>query len=315
MIIIDMEWNRGYDKKPLDELLQIGAVRVERLGGPIVDTFNVFIRPKVHKRFGPGAKELPELDRSIASKVDFRTALAAFLKWRGEETEYATWGGDDLLVLVRNCEYWGLPVPEFPVVYDLQGAFGRTVGSVGRQLALWWAVEYCRLPEPFTFHNALNDAAYAAVVAEYIRGEDLRRELPMDLRRKKLPRFSEEPFPAKPRLRVGPMAAREQVLDAKRSRRPACPLCGREAWVTQWREGPGRQYFSPFRCPDHGRFLCRLTVTPMENGQWRGRLAVPALTGPVLLEYQQAMEAEPYRCKGTGRKRRRRRRKRTAVQI
>ena len=28
MIILDFEWNRGYDGKPLDEILQIGAVRL-----------------------------------------------------------------------------------------------------------------------------------------------------------------------------------------------------------------------------------------------------------------------------------------------
>ena len=40
MIVLDLEWNRGYDKKPLDEVLQIGAVRMDGLGGPITDTFN-----------------------------------------------------------------------------------------------------------------------------------------------------------------------------------------------------------------------------------------------------------------------------------
>ena len=40
MIILDLEWNRSYDKKPLDEILQIGAVRVDRLGGPVTDTLD-----------------------------------------------------------------------------------------------------------------------------------------------------------------------------------------------------------------------------------------------------------------------------------
>ena len=32
MIVLDLEWNRGYDKKPLDEVLQIGAVRMDWAG-------------------------------------------------------------------------------------------------------------------------------------------------------------------------------------------------------------------------------------------------------------------------------------------
>ena len=56
MIIMDLEWNRGYDTKPLNELLQIGAVRMDSLNGPIADVFNIYIRPSVHKKFDMGAK-------------------------------------------------------------------------------------------------------------------------------------------------------------------------------------------------------------------------------------------------------------------
>ncbi len=95
MIILDLEWNRSYDKKPLDEILQIGAVRVEKLGGPVVDTFSVFIRPQVHKRFDPGARKLPELRASIESNVEFPAGLEMFRTWCGEETAFAAWGGGD----------------------------------------------------------------------------------------------------------------------------------------------------------------------------------------------------------------------------
>ena len=66
MIIFDLEWNRGYDKTPLEEILQIGAVRIERMGGPIVDSFCIFIRPCVHKKLNRTAKYLPELQAAMA---------------------------------------------------------------------------------------------------------------------------------------------------------------------------------------------------------------------------------------------------------
>ena len=43
VIVMDLEWNRSYDKKKLDEILQIGAVRIDAVGGTIRDTFNRFI--------------------------------------------------------------------------------------------------------------------------------------------------------------------------------------------------------------------------------------------------------------------------------
>lgn len=39
MIVLDLEWNHSYDKTN-HKILQIGAVKVDRLGGPVLDTFN-----------------------------------------------------------------------------------------------------------------------------------------------------------------------------------------------------------------------------------------------------------------------------------
>ena len=83
MIILDLEWNRGYDKNPLDEILQIGAVRLDRPGGPITGTFNAFIRPRVHKKLNRAAKALPEVKASQTSDLDFPTAYGRFLAWCG----------------------------------------------------------------------------------------------------------------------------------------------------------------------------------------------------------------------------------------
>ena len=59
MIVLDLEWNRGYDKTPLEEILQIGAVKLDKLGGTITDTFCIFVHPCVHRNFPP--KSLPLL--------------------------------------------------------------------------------------------------------------------------------------------------------------------------------------------------------------------------------------------------------------
>ena len=103
MIILDLEWNRGYDKKPLNEILQIGAVRIERLGGPIVGAFNACIRPTVHKKFDLGAKKLPDLGAFKTSHTRFPAAAEAFRAWCGEDRVFAGWGGGDVEELNRNC--------------------------------------------------------------------------------------------------------------------------------------------------------------------------------------------------------------------
>lgn len=304
MIILDLEWNRGYDKKPLDEILQIGAVRVAELGGPIVSTFDAHIRPRVHKKFGPGAKKLPDLDLSRASDLDFPTALASFTAWCGDDHELGLWGSDDLGVLYQNCAYWDLPVPELTTTYDLQLTFGELLDAGPQRIALWRAVDYCRIPDIFTYHNALYDAAYVALVSAFLRPEDL-TTLPSPDRqaavqaatpvvpREELPDFTKERFTPPPKFRIGPLPAPAEILSARRARRPTCPLCGRRYRAEEWRKGNGEQYYAPFTCPQHGIFLSRLTLAHLPDGTWRGTLAVPVLDADEIRSFRGTFRAQP----------------------
>lgn len=313
MIILDLEWNRSYDKKALDEILQIGAVRVEEIGGPIVDTFSVFIRPTVHKRFDPGARKLPELQASIQSEVEFPAALEAFRTWCGGETAFAIWGGgDDFKALRQNCEYWKLPRVPVETVCDLQMAFSYLVGT-GQQVALWRAVEYCGIPDVFDYHTALYDAMYTAVVAGWLTPEALayRPVKRAKTRRLSPPRLSKLPFPRQSRKRVGPFSSPADVLNARAVRHPACPLCGQAGSVSRWSftQPKGEKvplvYYAVFRCQEHGRFLCRLTLTAQEDGAWVGRRSVPAITPELKREYESARQGGIHICRSESKRRKR----------
>ena len=308
MIILDLEWNRGYDKKRLEEVLQIGAVKIDRLGGVITDTFNIYIRPSVHKRFDHGARALPELDLSRNSDILFPEALEAFRIWVGEEKTFAVWGGKgDFDVLTKNCAHWGLTPITPETLYDFQMAFSFIAGAEGRQVALWRAVEYCNIPDIFTFHNALYDALYTALLSKWLTPGSLAFTPPKSAKRRKT-KFAELTFQAPPRRRVGPFPSVEAALNGRAVRRAACPVCGAKDWATQW-ISRSRQYSATCHCPEHGHFLTRLTLSPQENGTWQGRLAVPELTPALRQEFENVVKkGQRYPCKGSGKRKRRRRR-------
>ncbi|MBR1842615.1 MAG: exonuclease domain-containing protein [Oscillospiraceae bacterium] len=191
MIVMDLEWNRSYDKKPVDEILQIGAVRTDGLTGVITDTFNVYIKPVIHKKFDMGARKLPDLDLVRASDISFRTAWADFLRWCGDESEFAFWGPDDELVIKRNCDYYGIEYTPFPRVWNLQRAFSHAYDGTGKnEMALYRVVTFLGIPDVFDYHNALNDAMYTALVGKVLRREDLE--------------FIPAPKPKRPRRRRRP---------------------------------------------------------------------------------------------------------------
>ena len=168
MIVLDLEFNSGlYEPENLDEILQIGAVRVDRLGGPVRDVFNAYIKPRVHKRLTPGARVLPELEESLKRGRPFEEVYRAWLTFIAGETEFAEWGRDDFKILCRNALHYGLE-PVFPEKYtDIQSAFSRALGGVN-SAQLYQAAEYCRVPDTFVFHNALHDALYTGLIGGFL---------------------------------------------------------------------------------------------------------------------------------------------------
>ena len=298
---MDLEWNRGYDKTPLDEILQIGAVKLAQPGGPILDTIDLYVKPRIHKKFDHGAKRLPELDRSKASEMKFKEAWQLFRVWCGEETEFASWGGQDLDALKKSCVFWGVDYDLPEQGKDLQAVMGRIFGVSGQQIALWRVMAYMGVPDIYDYHNALNDSVYTALATRLMTREDIDFVPPPKEKqpRRRRPRLTVKSFTPRPAAMTGPFEAREAALDARPSRSPQCPLCERHIWVTEWRSAPeSEEHWGMARCPEHGRFLCRLELKPGEAG-WRGELSVPQPDEAVLAAYTGA--GRLYRCRtGSG---------------
>ncbi len=222
MIVMDLEWNRGYDAKPVDEILQIGAVRVDG-SGAIRDTFSVFIKPAIHKKFDRGARSLPDLESSRESDVTFPEAWGMFEAWRGDDDEFAFWGSGDFEAVRQNCAYYGLSFTEPAHVFDFQAAFSHALGEDRQQSALWRVVEYLGIPDTFTFHNALNDSVYTALVGMWL-GDGARYLKPAPEKPgSRRDKFCSEVFPVTRGRRIGPFVSLEACLDSKAARITPCP--------------------------------------------------------------------------------------------
>lgn len=306
MIVLDLEWNSGlYTPLRLDEILQIGAVKLRTPGGPILDTFNAYIRPQLHKRLSPAAAALPDLALSQSSHLDFPTAFDAFLDWCGEDRVFGTWGNSDLSVLLQNQKHWKLG-DRLPKTYvDLQLAFDRALGC-GDNLALEWAAEYCGVPDIFDPHNALVDAVYTALVARLLTSGELegavREPGPFPKGQKALPRRA-NPW-------QGPFDSPERALNNRGCRKALCPRCGALNRVSAWHLGPDRFYYSPFHCLQCNRhYVLRLELTTDKKKKLWANPAVYRLVGEKKEAAQAACQSAPIPCKNPRRNGRRRRRR------
>ena len=313
MIVMDLEWNRSYDKKRLDEILQIGAVRIDAAGGPIRDTFNRFIKPRVHKKFDPGARKLPDLRESVNSELTFREAWADFTAWCGADRTFAFWGPDDFHVIEQNCAFWDVPCLT-ERVYNFQRAFAHACGAGDAMMALWRVVDYLGIPDVFDYHNALYDSVYTACVGQWLRQEDLDHAPPKKPGHNKKDSLSDLAFEPGPERPVGPFADEAEALDDRDSRTPECPICARRAMVSSWCGEEDGPFYAPFSCREHGWFLCRLSMARDESGTVWGSLGVPALTEELLADYREVRAGGSIPCRrlrdGAEARKRRRGRKR-----
>lgn len=312
MIVLDLEWNQPFGGRRMEEIIQIGAVRLARPGGPVVDAFNAHIRPSIYRKLSPVAKKLPESAQALTSELDFPAAYQAFLDWCGEDTLWAEWGAQDHGVLAANAAYWKLPTPPVTACIDLQAAFCRTLEiGLGRRIALEQAAEYCGLPLIYEFHNALHDALYAALITAWLTESSLLPTAPRTEakhKRRRGVKFSRETYPKQPRQKITPLPEREQLLNSRQARIVPCPLCRQPGAVESWYP-QGDVYYGVFRCENHGLFPVRMSVVHREDGSWQGRRVVPPLTDPERAAFAAARENEPFHCTREKAKRRRRHRK------
>ena len=265
MIVLDLEFNSGWYSVNMEEILQIGAVKIDYPGGPIKSAFNAYIRPSVHKRLSPIARLLPEVQSSMDSPLDFRQAFALFLDWVGDERVCAEWGRNDVRVLFKNACYWGLEakLPDYCV--DLQTAFGRTVDAKNG-LPLSRAVEYCGIPDSFVFHDALNDAMYTALVTRYIDERTL-KDCAFALTERDIHPVIPPKQPKKNQTRSGPFDSRKQALSSRSSRRVACPECGTVLCVNEWATQDGTVFYARCSCGGH-KFIRRLRMMEAPDGRF-----------------------------------------------
>ncbi len=301
MIVFDLEWNQGREPDSLEEIIQIGAVRLDKLGGHITGTFNAYIRPVVHSQLSVGARHLPDLSLSLNADTTFLSVYQAFSDWCKGETSFASWGAQDHLVLEKNAAHWDIPPLPAAERLDLQAAFDRTVGA-SRCLSLESAVTYCGIPDVFSYHNALSDALYAALIGEHVSTETLYAPPPPKKHRTKRMTFTSLPSGRLPNPLCIAFPKRGYALDNLKLRRFACPVCGAPLSLAHWFPSDEQTYYGYFSCRADGRFLCRLHLKQTENRIWHAERAVLSPSEENIDSFYAARHNEPHHCKKSRRR-------------
>jgi inhibitor of KinA sporulation pathway (predicted exonuclease) len=116
MIIIDLEWtccnNNEFDQEKDGEIIEIGAVRVNDDFSEIESTFQAFVKPVQNPELTEFAKKLLHISQEMVDEAEtFDKVWPKFLEWLGEDDSFGSWGGCDLVRIVRECKLHDLKQP------------------------------------------------------------------------------------------------------------------------------------------------------------------------------------------------------------
>ena len=269
-IILDLEWNqpisyqsrtyREVGDKLIFEMIQIGAVRL----GPDLtpaEAISIPIAPTHYLRIHPRIKRMTGLDsEKLAGAPNFRDALLQFTSWCGEDYTLLTWGCDDISVLYQNINFFHCEDIPLAPLCDIQKLFSE-VHHLKDRSGLKTAMEMTgiRAEESMSFHNALYDAWYTALVFKTLPDPSAVLNYLQKIHSRKGAREKTEG------------EAFDSVRDALQSEtaiHPVCPRCGRVLQLDgEYIKQSADKYIAVAKCKNHGRILIRLRFRIDDDGK------------------------------------------------
>ena len=288
-IVLDLEWNqpisyqsstfRKVGDKLMFEMIQIGAVKLdadlnpgEAISIPIAPTHYVKIHPRIRRMTGLDSE-------TLAGAPAFREALQQFAAWCGEDYTLLTWGIDDVSVLYQNIHFFHCEDIVLPPLCDIQRLFS-TVHHLKDRSGLKTAMEMVNITpdDTMSFHNALNDAWYTALVFKTLPDPSAVLNYPQEPR----PLIHSRRV-TRERTEGEAFASVREALASETAIHPVCPRCGRVlALDGEYIRQSADKYIAVAKCRNHGRILIRLRFRIDDDGKKiMSRTTAPATSANV----------------------------------
>ena len=273
-IVLDLEWNqpisyqsstfRKVGDKLMFEMIQIGAVKLdanlnpgEAISIPIAPTHYVKIHPRIRRMTGLDSE-------TLAGAPAFREALQQFAAWCGEDYTLLTWGIDDVSVLYQNIHFFHCEDIVLPPLCDIQRLFS-TVHNLKDRSGLKSAMEMVNITpdDTMSFHNALNDAWYTALVFKTLPDPSAVLNYPQEPRP-----LIHSRHVTRERTEGEAFASVREALASETAIHPVCPRCGRVlALDGEYIKQSADKYIAVAKCKNHGRILIRLRFRIDDDGK------------------------------------------------
>ena len=288
-IVLDLEWNqpisyqsstfRKVGDKLMFEMIQIGAVKLDANLNP-GEAISIPIAPTHYVRIHPRIRRMTGLDsETLAGAPAFREALQQFASWCGDDYTLLTWGIDDVSVLYQNIHFFHCEDIVLPPLCDIQRLFS-TVHNLKDRSGLKTAMELVNITpdDTMSFHNALNDAWYTALVFKTLPDPSAVLNYPQEPRQ-----LIHSRHITREKTEGEAFASVRDALASETAIHPVCPRCGRVlALDGEYIKQSADKYIAVAKCWNHGRILIRLRFRIDDDGKKiMSRTTAPATSANV----------------------------------
>jgi len=176
LLVIDLEATCSDDNSfPRDEMeiIEIGAVMVDRATLVPVEDFNRFVRPQRHPVLTEFCTKLTTITQGdVDAALDFPTVMEQLVAWKDkfETPLFCSWGGYDRSQFYKDCAYHDVPYPFGTEHLNIKLKFSETQGR-RKRYGMVPALQAAGIPIDGTHHRGIDDARNMVKLLPYITGD------------------------------------------------------------------------------------------------------------------------------------------------
>ncbi|MBH8560729.1 exonuclease domain-containing protein [Nostoc sp. CENA67] len=177
-LIVDLEatcCNNGSIPSHEMEIIEIGAVMLNRATWKIDSEFQQFIQPVRHPQLTSFCTELTSIrQQDINQALRFPEAISGFKELIDLFPNYifCSWGNYDKKQFLQDCQFHNVPYPFTPEHINIKKEFSEYLG-VSKGFGMAMALELLGIELKGIHHRGIDDARNIAAIYKYIKTQKI----------------------------------------------------------------------------------------------------------------------------------------------
>jgi inhibitor of KinA sporulation pathway (predicted exonuclease) len=153
------------------EIIEIGAVMLNRTTWEIDSEFQQFIQPVRHPQLTTFCTTLTSIrQQDVEQAAQFCEVIASFKEWMNlfPNHIFCSWGNYDKNQFIQDCKYHNIPYPFTSEHINIKEKFSEYLG-VSERFGMAQALEHLGLELKGTHHRGIDDARNIAAIYRYMK--------------------------------------------------------------------------------------------------------------------------------------------------